>query len=377
VTRGIYIHIPFCLAKCSYCHFISMPVSGATEDRYRTAILREIASFSESRKEHEIIDSIYFGGGTPSLIPAAHIAEVLDSCRRQLIVADDCEISLEANPGTLSPENLLFYRRSGVTRISLGVQSFNDPELSSIGRLHTSEMAARALSLLGDGGFENINIDLMLGLPGQTRETWKRNLETVARLAIPHLSVYMLDLDDPCPLQALVASGAICLPDDDLVSDLYLETIDFLSECGCTQYEISNFARAEAACRHNLKYWRREPVHGIGLGSHSFDGISRYANRSALADYFEAVEDGRSPIVWREAVSDRQALSESLFLGLRLAQGVDWKSLQVRFGRERMLEYEPGLHDLGQRGLVQWKDSNVRLTVAGMLLSNEIFQLFI
>jgi len=377
VTLGIYIHIPFCQAKCNYCHFISMPFSRVTEDRYHKALLCEMQSSATSCGDKGQVNSIYFGGGTPSLIPAEHVSDLLATCRSLLPVADDCEISLEANPGTLSAEKLEAYRRSGVNRISLGVQSFDDQELSSIGRLHTSETAVRALRQLGDSGFTNISLDLMLGLPGQAQATWRRNLEIVERLSISHVSVYMLELDERSPLHARVASGSLRLPDDDLVSDLYLETIDFLSHCGCPQYEISNFARPGFASRHNLKYWRREPVHGLGLGSHSFDGNSRYANCSELGGYIKAVNADRSPVDWREPVSAAQCLAESLFLGLRLTQGVDWKLLQASCGADCLAQYEPCMRELCGKGLVEWKDSVVRLTAPGMLLSNEIFQRFI
>jgi oxygen-independent coproporphyrinogen-3 oxidase len=323
------------------------------------------------------VDSIYLGGGTPSIVPAEHIAELLALCRRLLFLAEDCEISLEANPDTVSPDKVATYIRSGVNRISVGAQSFHDGELSSIGRLHTAEMITDALARLRSGGFRNINLDLMLGLPGQTETSWRGNLEKVVRLETPHISIYMLDLDDPCPMRALINAGSVQLPDEDLVSDLYLETIDFLSQNGYAQYEISNFALPGYACRHNLKYWQRDPVHGVGLASHSFDGHYRYSNGSQIDDYINAVREGKSPVVRREQISEEQSLSESLFLGLRLTRGVGWDRLQAKYGRERLAIYDTGMQELAQRGLVQWNGSTVRLTASGMLLSNEVFQLFI
>jgi len=377
VTIGIYAHIPFCQAKCNYCHFISMPFSGETSARYEKAVIREMESSAGSFPAKCQIDSIYFGGGTPSLVPAEQVAAILGSCRRLFNVLPDCEISLEANPGTLSPEKVVVFRRSGVNRISLGAQSFNDGELLSIGRLHTAEMISESLALLRNAGLDNMNLDLMLGIPGQTAESWRSNLQEVRCLEVPHLSVYMLDLDEPCPLSSLVDSGKVRLPEEDLISDLYLETISFLSQCGYVQYEISNFAKPGFACRHNMKYWEREPVHGFGLGSHSFDGDSRYANLSEAGDYFDAIEAGKSAVDWREPVASGRSLAESLFLGLRLTRGVDWEMLQGIYGREILRQYEPGMRELSERGLVEWKDSTVRLTPSGMLLSNEVFQLFV
>jgi oxygen-independent coproporphyrinogen-3 oxidase len=325
----------------------------------------------------ETVDSIYFGGGTPSLVPAEHIAGILDYCRRRFRVSEDCEVSLEANPGTISAEKAAVFRGAGVNRISMGAQSFVDKELSLVGRLHTTDMILESLDLLDESGFVNINLDLMLGLPLQTAESWRGNLQAIARSSVPHVSIYMLDLDDACPLASLVANGSIGVPEEDLVSDLYLETIESLSSCGYLQYEISNFARPGYACRHNLKYWMREPVQGLGLGSHSFDRHCRYANYSCIGDYFQAVEAGNSPVQWREPVTAVQALGETLFLGLRLTRGVDWDRLRSGSHGSDLTKYEDALQELRIKGLIERRDSVVRLTAPGMLLSNEIFQLFV
>jgi oxygen-independent coproporphyrinogen-3 oxidase len=353
-----------------------MPYSQARADRYHRAVLREISSYTGSCSDG-CIDSIYFGGGTPSIIPAKHIETILAACRNRMSLSEDCEISLEANPGTLTAEKIDALRWLGLNRISLGAQSFSARELLSIGRLHTPEMITQSISQLRNSGFTNLNLDLMLGLPGQTKESWEGSLDAVQRLSVPHISVYMLDLDDACPLQAMVQSGSVSLPEEDLISDLYLETIDFLSCRGYRQYEISNFALPGFSCRHNLKYWQRESFHGFGLGSHSFDGKSRYSNHSQIEDYCSAVEAGKDPVEWRETLSQAQSLSESLFLGLRLTQGVDWQRLQTTYGKDFLAQYEPGMRELVQRGLVEWTGSIVRLTASGMLLSNEVFQLFI
>ncbi len=376
MSLGIYFHIPFCQTKCSYCHFISMIFNQGLADRYQKAVLEEMRSHP-SDAEMDEVNSIYFGGGTPSLVPAEHITGILRECRRRFRISDDCEVSLEANPGTLSAGKVAAYRDEGINRISLGAQSFVNQELSVIGRLHTAAMIEESMDLLRSHGFTNINLDLMLGLPMQTAESWRKNLETICRISVPHISVYMLDLDDCCPLQSLVAGGSIRLPDDDFISDLYLETIGFLSSHGYQQYEISNFAYPGYACHHNLKYWMREPVHGFGLGSHSFDRDSRYANWSLIEDYLSAIESGRSPVSWRETVTPAQALGETLFLGLRLTEGVDWRQVRSRYGDNDVLKYEDSLRELSGRGLLEWRDSVVRLTASGMLVSNEIFQLFV
>jgi oxygen-independent coproporphyrinogen-3 oxidase len=376
VTRGIYIHIPFCRSKCNYCHFVSLSMQRSDADRYKRAVAREIEIFTVAHRPVEEVDSIYFGGGTPSLLPAAHIAGLLSSCRTWFAVAEDCEISLEANPGTL-PAGKVKLRKSGVNRISLGAQTFDNRELASIGRRHTSDEILESLRLLREHGFIEVNLDLMLGLPLQTAESWRRNLEIVAGLDVPHISVYMLDVDDPCPLRSLVENGSVRLPEEDLVSDLYLETIDRLSSCGYAQYEISNFAQPGHSCRHNLKYWTRAPVQGFGLASHSFDGHSRQANFSQMDAYLASVEAGRLPVSRREPLTEAQALEETFFLGLRLNGGLGWDRLKAVYGGHSLQKYEKSLRELCDKGLVEWKDSTVRLTPLGMLLSNEVFQLFV
>jgi len=344
-------------------------------DRYTKAVIREMELFSGTLAGK--VDSIYFGGGTPSLLPAGHITDLLSACRACFPVAEDCEISLEANPGTLPAGKLKILSEHGVNRISLGAQTFDNRELRSIGRRHTAGSILDSLRRLREYGFTNVNLDLMLGLPHQTAESWRRNLETIAGLDAAHISVYMLDLDDECPLRNLVKNGSVRLPEEDLVSDLYLETIDCLAAGGYGQYEISNFARPGHSCRHNLKYWTREPVQGFGLGSHSFDGGCRQANHSRMNAYLREVEAGRLPVSWREPVAEAQALGETLFLGLRLNRGVDWKSLKSIYGGQALQKHEESLRELSIDGLVEWTDSRVRLTRLGMLLSNEVFQHFV
>jgi oxygen-independent coproporphyrinogen-3 oxidase len=234
-----------------------------------------------------------------------------------------------------------------------------------------------SVRLLQRHGFVNVNLDLMLGLPLQTAESWRKNLEKVADLPLTHISAYMLDLDDRCPLQESVEKGSVLLPEEDLVSDLYLETIDYLSSCGYHQYEISNFSRPGYSCRHNLRYWTRAPVQGFGLGSHSFDGRSRHANFPQMEEYLQAIDNGRLPIKWRQPVTEGQAIEETLFLGLRLNQGVDWNQLRNMSGSHLLKKYEDSLRDLCDKGLVEWDGSIVRLSRLGMLLSNEVFQLFV
>ena len=323
------------------------------------------------------MDSIYFGGGTPSLLPADYIETILDTCRESFHISPGCEISMEVNPGTIRNETSSSYKKAGVNRISIGAQSFNDLELKTIGRLHTAGEISQSLRILRENGFENINMDLLLGLPFQTAETWRNTLNVLPGLDISHVSLYMLDLDEPCPLSKSVADGSLAVADDDSIADAYLDAIDVLDSFGFHQYEISNFSRPGYACRHNLKYWLREPVIGFGLASHSFDGHLRYANFFEMEEYLLSLEKGRLPVLWRKVLKEKEALEETLFLGLRLNQGIQWSGLKRKYRDERLKMYEGLLHKLVSEGLVEWRESNVRLTPAGMLLSNEIFQQFV
>ncbi len=374
---GVYLHIPFCRTKCNYCHFVIRPWKPASAERYRKALLQELEMFFGGSRTRIEADSIYFGGGTPSLVPCEQIEEVLAACRRLFPVSAGCEISLEANPGTLSEERVAAYRELGINRVSIGAQSFDDHELAAIGRDHTGRDVDESVSLLRRNGIDNINLDIMLGLPGQTGETWNRDLERTAALAPAHVSVYMLDLDERSPLYHDVRRGRRALPEDDLISELYLRTRAFLAERGYEQYEISNFAVARYQCRHNLKYWLREPVLGFGVGSHSYDRRLRYANSHEMNAYLQAVESGRSPIEWKAPLEEAQALEETLFLGLRLNRGVDWHRVRQDYSSRRLESFESSLREMCGMGLVEWQGTVVRLTPQGMLLSNEVVQNFV
>ena len=377
MVYGIYIHIPFCRQSCKYCHFVTVPPERNTIERYLAAVIREIEIYGDSRDKKIEVDTIYFGGGTPSLLPPENLGGILEVCRDCFKISGDCEISIEANPDTLQSDNLKSYLDYGINRISIGAQSFNDRELKAIGRMHTSAAINTSVNTLREKGFHNISLDLLMGLPFQTPESWRETLEKLAALDVEHISVYMLDLDQPCPLAEAVADGSITVPCDDTIADSYLETLNILTSYGYEQYEISNFARQGYSCRHNLKYWLRERVIGFGLASHSYDGRSRYANFSKMDMYLQSLELGRLPVEWRKTLERNRALEETLFLGLRLNKGIQWARLQQDYPGKRLAGYEKSLRKLSLEGLVQWKDGTVRLTPSGMLLSNEIFQLFV
>jgi len=377
MSIGIYIHIPFCETKCNYCHFVTRPMQSDTAELYRGAVIREIDAYFTARGRSEPADTVYFGGGTPSVVPVEHIGGILTCCRRAFNVSPESEITLEANPGSLTDAKVSAYRAAGINRISLGAQSFDDEELASIGRDHSSEQIETSVRLLRASGIENVSLDLMLGLPGQNEVQWRENLDRVAQMMPDHISVYMLDLHEKSPLTHLVAKGRHHLPDDDLVADLYLCTIEGLSLLGYSQYEISNFALPGRQSRHNLKYWKRQPVLGFGVGSHSFDGVERYANFSGVGEYLRAIGARSSAVEWRRPVRAPEDLEETLFLGLRLNEGLDWDRLRLEFGDERTAPFEAVLKEMSARGLLDRAGSVIRLTRDGMLLSNEIFSEFV
>ncbi len=374
---GVYIHIPFCEAKCNYCHFVTRPMQDAAAEAYCGAVVQELKSFPTAGEAAVTADTVYIGGGTPSIVPAEHIDRILQCCRGTFDVSRECEITLEANPGSLTGSKVDAYRGAGVNRVSLGAQTFDDTELASIGRDHSSGQIGESVRLLRAGGIRNISIDLMLGLPGQDEVRWGVNLDHVAELMPEHISMYMLDLHEKSPLYHLVRKGRDRLPDDDRVADLYLMTIERLSVLGYCQYEISNFALGGRRSHHNLKYWKRKPVLGFGVGSHSFDGVERYANCSGLGEYIRAVGERGSAVEWRRPVQTPEALEETLFLGLRLNEGLDWNCLLSEFGNESIAPFEAKIREMSARGLLEWTGPVVRLTTAGMLLSNEVFVEFV
>ena len=378
MVPGLYVHIPFCRSRCGYCHFVTDPWSEALAERYCGAVCREIASQTPGAPQAGAADSVYFGGGTPSLIPARHIERLLDALRASVGFTRDCEVTLEANPETISPKKAEAWLAMGVNRVSVGAQSFVDAELKAVGRRHDARAARNSIRALRQTGFDNLSLDLILGLPGQSRESWGCTLEASLEAAPDHLSVYMLDLDDAhAPLRQHVASGDWTLPEEDLVADLYAETVERLQKGGLMQYEISNFCRGGCECRHNLKYWECLPVLGFGVAAHSYDGRERYANVSDLAGYLDCVESGRTAVAERRVVSRLQGIEESLFLGLRLNRGVSLEGIRRRYGGAIPPAMEAALATMTGEGLTERLGEIVRLTARGRLLSNEVFSALI
>ena len=364
MSRSLYAHLPFCTVHCTYCPFaISTDVS--QQDAYTDALLREIEA-----APRDALDSIYFGGGTPSRTSLANLTRIFAAIHAHFDVAADAEISIEANPEDVTAEALAAWRGMGVNRFSIGVQSFHDGELRAIGRVHDRARALEAVSAAVASG-ARANLDLILGLPQQTHASFRETLDTAVALGAGHLSLYMLDLEEKTPLQVQVARGRVSIPEDDFVAEAYLDAIERLGAAGLRQYEISNFARAGETCRHNLRYWTRGEYHGLGLGAHSFIGGERFANTREMPRYLELSPHARD---FSETLGDDETRRETLFLQLRQTSGMCYEELVRLCGQEGIEWTERGL----QGGWLQRvSEGRVAFTPSGFLQSNDfISQLF-
>jgi oxygen-independent coproporphyrinogen-3 oxidase len=385
VPLGIYISVPFCKTKCSYCNFASGVFSKQVFKRYVDRVVENIASSvtigSQLGGQLEgQVDSIYLGGGTPTLLEPVQLARLLEAVRSQFEVTADAEVTVECAPGTLSPEVIESLLNCGVNRVSLGVQSFIDKEASSVARLHTRQITLEEIGRLRSAGIENISIDLIAGLPHQTKESWEESLKETIDTGVPHASVYMLEVDEDSRLgRELIAGGtkyhAHFVPDDDLTADLYEHAVERLNGAGIRQYEISNFARDGWESKHNLKYWTRRPYLGFGVDAHSmlrstsgdFDAV-RFASSDNLEQYVSGVTPQMTP------VSHDQALEEAFFLGLRLVRGIDLTELAEQFGPASTIAFRDEFGEMANAGLVEVTEGRIRLTDRGRLVSNEVFE---
>ena len=434
---GLYISVPFCRTKCSYCNFASDVFSKSAYENYVARLLEDIANSRQHASElrgtlggtfDDTTDSIYLGGGTPSLLKAAQLLRIFAAVRNQFAVASDAEITVECAPGTLTPALIETLRQCGVNRVSLGVQSFVDREAQSVGRLHTRSTVLEEIRRLREAGLANISIDLIAGLPHQTPESWAFSVAETIATGVPHVSVYMLEVDEDSRLgRELIAGGARYhahfVPDDDATADSYQQACEMLAAAGIAQYEISNFARVDLGpqnselqnneSRHNLKYWTRQPYLGFGVDAHSMLAADHYSPEGCRAVRF-ATPDSLDAYMNRgphtvTPVSPQAAIEESFFLGLRLNRGVDLERLraesglweghdssratnaanktalaaelnrgpQEEFGRLTAAPWESAINQCVHDGLVDRQGATLRLTARGRLLSNEVFARFL
>ena len=368
-TLGLYIHIPFCTQKCVYCDFYSLPRSENRMDRYTQALRTHLTALAPQAAGYTV-DTVYFGGGTPSYLGTDRLTALLDTVRAHYALSPEAEITFEANPDSAcDAEALRALRQSGFNRISLGMQSACDEELRRIGRIHTAAQLTDAVAAARVAGFDNLSLDLIYGLPGQTMERWQKNLAAAAALQPEHLSCYGLKVEEGTPLFAMADSAA--LPDDEAQADMYLYTVDYLQRQGYGQYEISNFAKSGRESRHNLKYWKLEEYLGFGPGAHSDFGGVRFAWERDLTAYIRGVEEGAPPRSESQPVSPQERHDEWIMLGLRTARGLEPTEYEQRFSRP-FARFLPFLAQCREAGYAADEDGRWHLTPRGFLLSNQI-----
>ena len=366
---GLYLHIPFCRSKCIYCDFYSLPSAEDRMDRYAAALCRHLKETAPQAAPYTV-DTVYFGGGTPSYLGVKRLKKLLKAVEKDYSLSREAEVTMEANPDSLRDwRDVRALRRAGVNRISLGVQSTDDAELKTIGRVHTFAQVREAVDAVRRGGGKNLSLDLIYGLPDQTMERWQATLAQAADLGPEHLSCYGLKVEEGTPLWRMRES--LVLPDDDLQADMYLWAVDFLARRGYEQYEISNFARPGFASRHNLKYWTLQEYAGFGPGAHSDFGGVRYAFVRDLAAYCAGVESGGSILSESERISDRERHREYLMLGLRTAAGISRRAFESRC-RTSFDPIEGVLEKLAAPGYARKEGDRWRLTPVGFLVSNQI-----
>ena len=397
---GVYISVPFCRAKCTYCNFASGVFGAERMDAYVDRVCAEIRGAKERAAAVNVelptlVDTVYLGGGTPSLLDRQQVRRLFDALSGEFDVASTAEVTLECAPGQLGDATLEELLRAGMNRVSFGVQSFVDREAKAVGRLHTRAVCEEEIARMRVAGVESINVDLIAGLPHQTADSWRESVTVAVGSGVPHVSVYMLEVDEDSRLGREVlehgqrySAGAVASEDE--IADWYAAGCEWLDAAGIRQYEISNFAREGWESKHNAKYWRREPYLGFGLDAHSMlrcgAGGVRWANGDKLEEYleFEArgakAEGGHSAVLpllkpqgLVERVGPEQALEEAIFLGMRMNEGVDVTLLRAQFGRGMAHAVVESLEDAVEAGLAEWSGTRMRLTSRGRMASNEVF----
>jgi oxygen-independent coproporphyrinogen-3 oxidase len=377
---GVYVQVPFCQTKCTYCNFHTGVFSKELYAPYVGAVCREISEFPRLLGENGIVnvpdavvDTVYFGGGTPSLLEPGSLAQIIEAIRVSFSSQFE-EVTLEADPETISSEKAAAWREAGFNRISMGVQSFDDAELRAAGRMHRRADVFQAAKILRAVGFANLSFDLIAGLPHQTDRSWEESVEQLLQLRPEHVSIYMMEIDEGSRLGLeVLQSGdrysAKALPSDDSMANYYEHGCRQLAAAGYGHYEISNWGLPGIESRHNLKYWRREPYFGFGAGAHSFNGSQRWANAHDPASYADSVLQGRFPVEQLENVSQGQALEEELFLGLRQLAGIDLGGIETKYGAH----LRPRVQELVAQGLVELNGARLRLSPERLTVSNEVF----
>lgn len=370
---GLYLHIPFCTSICNYCNFNRGLLDAELKRRYVGALATEIGRAAEG----VAVDTIYVGGGTPSLLAPVEVACLLDACRASFAVTPGAEVTLEMNPETVTGDYVAALLGAGVTRLSVGVQSFDDRELARLGREHTAARAEAAMVSAREAGCDNISLDLMLWLPAQTPDDCAASVEALIRLSPDHASVYMLELYPNAPLREEMARRDWSLAPDDDAAAMYLDALERMDSAGLAQYEISNVARAGKRSRHNLKYWQDGAWLGFGCGAHSTRDGWRWANVAEAARYVSAMEEAQPVMRDRRRLPDHERLGDALFTGLRLTEGLDLETIRRRYAVDVFDRFCTQLRPFLDAGLLVHSADRLRLTRRGMLVANEVMQVFV
>jgi oxygen-independent coproporphyrinogen-3 oxidase len=373
----LYVHVPFCVEKCHYCAFVSRTPQADELAEYPGLLMRELQLSASGSGP---VDSIYFGGGTPSLLQPSQLAGLLDRIAGQTGISADAEITLEANPGTIDHISLEKFRAAGINRLSLGIQSFDDSFLKCLGRIHTAEQARQAFQDARAAGFTNVSIDLIHSLPGQNLDQWRSELQHAITLSPEHISIYGLTVEEGTPFARIYPADSPALADEDLSADMFELADELLTEAGFEHYEIANYARPGYRSRHNSGYWQRDGYLGLGVAAHSFlrEGYGvRFSNPGTLEEYRLGVSTGRLHRIDEHQLTEDEAMAEYMFLGLRLADGVSLSAFEHEFGRSLGSVYGSVADDLVRLGLLIQTGSTLALTPRGMLLSNQVFTRFL
>jgi oxygen-independent coproporphyrinogen-3 oxidase len=389
-SLAIYVQVPFCASKCSFCNFSSRVESRSIFDRYTEAVEQEIdglpAGFEVYGLAEELlalpVDTVYFGGGTPPLLGVERLGRIVRALHGRFAFQATGEFTIEVTPGSADTQFLAQSLRMGMNRLSIGAQTFEDQELRAVGRLHSASDTRELVQQARAVGFANVSLDLVAGLPHQTSASWQRNLEAVLRLEPQHVSLYLFEIDEKSRLGREVLRGgtryhAPAVPGEEFMADAYELGQEALRREGYIQYEISNFAQPGYESRHNLKYWQLAPYVGFGAGAHSFDGMNRWANEDHAKLYIDSLAGGRSPIAGVRKLSPEEQLEEFFFLGLRQMEGVRLELGRKRWGKDLLSRWQERIEALAQDGLLTTTGDNIRLAETAYLVSNEVFQEFV
>lgn len=371
---GLYIHIPFCVKKCNYCDFLSAPSSKQVQIAYMDTLQKEIEEKAIAYKDW-CVDTIFIGGGTPTSVPYETVVKMMDTVRAEFCLDKDCEITIECNPGTVTSEALKAYRAAGINRLSIGLQSADDELLKELGRIHTYEQFLETYTWARKAGFENINVDVMAGLPGQTLEQYEDTLKKVTELDIAHISAYSLIVEEGTPFFKLYEEDKLDLPDEETERQMYYRTKEILGAAGFIRYEISNYAKKRCECRHNVRYWRREDYLGLGLGASSCMENVRFKNTDWLDEY--VMENKYMDKCEVQELSKEECMEEFMFLGLRMTEGVSKTKFADTFGVTMDKVYGPVLSKLKEQKLIAEEGDLVCLTEYGLDVSNRVWVEFL